>query len=266
MESNLTDAVVAVGNEGTIVVYEGTYDETLTVDSNSTVAFLINSDDMVEWEGSGAPQLRVTGSAVVLIDGIEFRNNDSFTDPAVRVDNAFLWVDQAIFSQNDGSVLSAEFSSDVVLRNSFVGGDNDLPSISIVSGAAVDAQYITVGAGALGATAVTCDATSSMNASDSILVSQGVIDIDCVNFTADHTATNTMQVGDENQELGMTNPEWFISYNGADFHLTDMGQATIMEIAQWNEGDPLDDPSVDIDGMPRAGVEGGMEYPGADLP
>ncbi|MEM9460922.1 MAG: hypothetical protein AAGF11_42555 [Myxococcota bacterium] len=266
MESTLTDAVTAVGNEGTIVVYEGFYNETLVVGANANVAFLRNADDLVDWSGSGASQLRVTDGAVVLIDGIELRGNGSLADAAARVDTASLWVDRGVFAQNDGGSLSAEVNAYLVLRNSFLGGANNRNSLNVETGAMVIAQYITVGGGALTATAVTCDVVSSVTVSDSILVSQGATDIDCVNFTADHIATNTMQAGDDNQELGMTNSAWFISYNGADFHLTDMGQATIMEIAQWNEGDPLDDPSVDIDGMPRAGVEGAMEYPGADLP
>ncbi|MEM9463363.1 MAG: hypothetical protein AAGF11_54985 [Myxococcota bacterium] len=266
MESNLTDALAAVGNEGTIVVYEGSYDETLIVNANATVAFLINADDDVVWEGAGAPQLRVTDGAVVLMDGLELRGNDSLSDPAVRVDVASLWVDRSVFAQNFGGSLTAEFNANVVLRNSFLGGVNNRPSVNVETGAMVSAQYVTVGGGALTATAVTCDAMSSMSVSDSILVSQSMTDIDCGNFTANNTATNTMQIGDNNQELGATNPAWFDSYDAADFHLSDMGQATIMEIAQWNEGDPLDDPFVDIDGMLRAGVEGAMEYPGADLP
>ncbi|MCA9708827.1 MAG: hypothetical protein KDK70_23485 [Myxococcales bacterium] len=263
-------AAVGAGGGGTIIVHAGTYNETITV-SGDEVAFLANPGDGVEWQrtmGAGAPQLRVTGGATVLIDEIEFRGNTSVVDAAVRVDGNMsrLWMDRSTMAQNAGVAVSTEGSGELVLRNCFVAGANDLATVNVETNATADLQYTTVGANLGNAVGLVCDGSGPVTASDSIILSRGMADVDCVTFTADHSAGNSMLPGTDNVSVGATSTTWFGGYSTGDFHLSGAGQDAIMEIGEWNEGNPLDDPSVDIDGDPRAGVEGMMEFPGADLP
>ncbi|MEM9460925.1 MAG: hypothetical protein AAGF11_42570 [Myxococcota bacterium] len=268
-ESNLTDALAAIGDEGTLILYQWIYDEALTI-SAGTVAFLANDGDMVEWRqtsGGGVPQLRTEEMATVLLDGLELSLNASLSEPAIRaITFSRVWADRSIVARNPGGAIVTVNNSQAVLRNCFIGGEVDAVVMDVRGESNVSAQYTTIGAGAGEAIAVECTGGATMTASDSVILTRGMEDVSCAGFSADHTVANMMQVGSDNVAVGATDVSWFVDYTSGDFHLTDLGQMTFMEIAQWNEGDPLDDPLVDIDGMPRAGVEGAMEYPGADLP
>jgi hypothetical protein len=179
-------------------------------------------------------------------------------------DGAALWVDRGIIAQNSGTALSATGSAEVVLRNCFIGGANDVPALSATI-SSVTVQYTTVGAGAVTATAVECDDGSQVVVSDSVILSQGNgPEVVCMPLTATRSASNTaFPAGMDNVEVGVTMAAaWFTSYNTGDFHLTPGGQGIFMGIAEWNDGDP----SVDIDDAPRAGMDPTPEHAGADLP
>ncbi|WP_266214334.1 hypothetical protein [Paraliomyxa miuraensis] len=266
MQPNLTSALTAVsaGGGGTIIVSEGTYNEALVV-NGIIVAFLAADGDAVEWQrtmGAGAPQLRVTGGATVLVDEIDLRSNGSLADPAIRVDGAMLWIDRSTIAQNTGVAVRAETSAELMMRNSFIGGAIDLPALNNLTGSSMAIQYSTVGA-ALGASnAILCDAGSDVTVSDSIILTRGTEpEVDCAMFTADHTAANTVLAGTDNSEVMATMTSWFTSYATGDFHLSGSGQSTFQNVAQWDDGDP----SVDIDGESRSGVEGTPERAGADF-
>jgi hypothetical protein len=266
---DLAGAVDGLGGGGTIHLGEGNYDDAVTVGGGVVVAFLAEAGVTPVWQrsgGVGAPQLRVTGGATVLMDGIELRNNPSAVDPALRVDGAMLWVDRATIAQNSGVAVSAEVSAELVLRNCFVGGSTDLAALNVAD-SSVTIQYTTVGAGLGDTTAIACNGASDVTVSDSIILSRGAGPaITCAGLTADHTAANTMIAGTANADVGATMTTWFTAYNTGDFHLSAAGQAIFADIAEWNAGDPLDDPAIDIDGDPRSGVDNTPEHAGADLP
>lgn len=264
-QPNLVSGVTALAGGGTILVSDGIYNEAVTIGGGTVVAFLAAPGSAPEWQrtmgAGGAPQLRVTGNATVLIDEIEFRANTSAVDPALRVDGASLWVDRSVIAGNEGVALSAENGATLMLRNSFLGGAADLPVLN-GQAAMIEIQYSTLGAGLGDATAVFCDG-GMVTVSDSIILSRGDgPEVECATFTADHTAANTVLPGSDNAEVGAVVTTWFTSYNGGDFHLSATGQMTFMNRAQWNDGDP----SVDIDGTARAGSDGTAEHAGADLP
>jgi hypothetical protein len=265
--SNLISAVTALGaGGGTIIVYDGIYNETLTIGGGAIVAFLANQGDSPNWQrtlGPGAPHLRVTAASTVFLDGIELRSNSSSVDPALRVDGASLWVDRSVIAENQGVAVSAENAATLVLRNSFLGGTIDLPVLNTELTSTVDIRYSTLGAGLGDSTAVLCDGGSLVTVSDSIIISRGDgPEVVCAALAADHTASNSMLPGSANVEVGAAMTMWFAAYNTGDFHLSASGEAMFMDIAQWNDGDP----SVDIDGMLRSGIRGMSEHAGADLP
>lgn len=263
----LAAAVAAVGNSGTIVVANGTYDEPVTVGRGATVAFLAAPTAAPQWwrsTGVGAPQLRVTGGATVFVDGIDFRLNDGNVDPAIRIDAAGtrFWVDRATIAQNFGVGVRVE-GAQLMMRNGFVGGANNLAALDVVGGMA-EVLYSTLAAAFGSSNALSCDATAMVAVSDSILIAQDSTgEVACDAIMAEHTATNeTVLAGTGNVPVGQTDEGWFVDYSAGDFHLVGDGPATFMEIAQWDIGDP----TVDIDGEPRGGVDGQADYAGADVP
>lgn len=267
-QPNLISAVAALGGGGgTIIVYEGTYNEAVTIGGGVVVAFLANQGSSPEWQrtmgAGGAPQLRVTGNSTVLIEEIEFRGNTSSVDPALRVDGASLWVDRSVVAQNLGVAMSAENGATLMLRNAFLSGVVDLPVLNAETASTVEIQYSTLGASLGDATAVLCDGGSTVTASDSIILSRGGgPGVVCPMFTADHSAGNGMLAGSDNAEVGAVVTTWFTSYNDGDFHLSASGQTTFMNVARWDDGDVV----VDIDGMLRSSADGTAEHAGADLP
>jgi hypothetical protein len=266
-QPNLISVVTALGGSGgTIMVYEGTYNETVTITGGVVVAFLANPGASPVWQrtlGAGAPQLRVTAASTVLLDGIELRTNASAVDPALRVDGASLWVDRSVVAQNLGVAVSAENGATLMLRNSFFGGAADLVVLNAEMASTVEIQYSTLGASLGDATAVLCDGGSMVTASDSIILSRGDgPGVVCPMFSANHSAGNEMLPGSDNEDVGVVVTTWFTSYNGGDFHLSVSGETAFMDVAEWNDEDPL----VDIDGMSRSGASGALEHAGADLP
>jgi hypothetical protein len=265
---SLSDALgmVTPGGGGTIIVGQGTYDVSLVVNGSVTVAFLANGNDRPVWQrttGAGAPQLRATAGATVLVDGFDFRLNTAIADPAIRVDDtdSRLWVDRSIVAQNSGAGLLADFDGLAVLRNCFVLGANNRAAVEALMGGALVAEFSTLGGSFGTAPGLSCDAVSSATASDSIILSLGATDVACASLAADHTAATT-DLGGDNSVVGAVDDGWFSNYDVGDFHLSATGQTTFMDIAEWNDGDPL----VDIDGVARSGVDGTMEHAGADLP
>ncbi|MCX4240016.1 hypothetical protein OEB96_05275 [Paraliomyxa miuraensis] len=258
-------AAVNAGGGGTIIVATGSYDEEVIIGGGAIIAFLADEGAAVTWQrtqGVGAPQLRVTGGATVLMDEMDLRNNDSAVDPALRVDGASLWVDRGVIAQNDGIAVRTEASAEVVLRNCFIGGEVDLPALNNTMGSSMTIRYSTIGGGTGNSNGILCDAGSDVTVSDSIILTRGGLpEVDCAMLTAEHTAANTVLVGTDNIEVMGTMTGWFTSYNTGDFHLSVSGQPVFQGVAQWNDGDPL----VDIDGMARSGADGTPEYAGADF-
>ncbi len=266
METTITAAMAAItpGGGGTIIVHSGTYNEDVTVMGGPIVAFLANPGDRPTWQrtmGTNAPQLRVSAGSTAFVDGIDLRSNPAPGDPALRVDAASLWVDRAIIAQNSSVAVLADTSAELVVRNCFIAGVNDLPALNALTGSTVTIEHTTLGAAFGTATAISCDGTSSVSVTDSILLSRGASEIDCGMLTLDRSAANSVRPGD-NIAVGATMTTWFTNYNNGDFHLSGSGTNLFMDVAEWNLGDA----TVDIDRMARTQVEGTPEHAGADLP
>lgn len=261
--STLTDAVASLGPEGTIRVADGIYDESVVVGTGMVVAVLADAGALPVWQNTGitGPQLRAAAGSTVVMDGIALRHNPAIMHPALQVDGGSVWVDRGTIAQNDGVGLIA-VGAEVVLRNSFIGGAVDLAAAQ-VTGSTLSVRYSTVGASTGDATAIVCDVGSWVTVDDSIIISRGEgPEVVCESLMATNTATNMPLRGTGNEAVGVTMATWFASYNGGDFHLTSAGEGVFGGIAKWNFGDPL----VDIDGMPRIGMDGTAEHAGGDVP
>jgi hypothetical protein len=63
-----------------------------------------------------------------------------------------------------------------------------------------------------------------------------------------------------NTQIGDMSGTWFKDPPPGDLHLTPQAPVVLTTAAMWAEGDPL----VDIDGDPRPGIEGALDFVGAD--
>lgn len=256
------------GTQGTIIVHDGSYNETIAVDNGRVLAFLSNGAVIPQWtrtSGATAPQLTVA-DATVLMDGIEMSNNSLLTQPAMRVSTGMAWVDRGRIVQNAGGGIAVEMGGELRLRNSFLANDPDIVELNVASSTAL-VLYTTIGANLGTTTGLLCDGSSVVTVRNSIIVSRSTDpEVSCTNLTATYTAAELLLDGDGNEELMAVDTTWFQTYNGGDLHLTPSGDARFEGIAQWQEGDP-DDPLVDIDLDPRIGMSGDMmEHAGADIP
>ncbi|MEX1362178.1 MAG: hypothetical protein AB1Z98_03585, partial [Nannocystaceae bacterium] len=115
------------GEMGTIVVFDGSYNEPITIDGGRVIAFLVNEGDLPEWtrtSGMDAPQL-VVSDGTVLIDGLQLSGNDSTADAGILVDGGRAWLDRSRVVTNLGGGIVAQNAGELVLRNCFVGGSVD---------------------------------------------------------------------------------------------------------------------------------------------
>jgi hypothetical protein len=266
--TTLTAAVafISMGGGGTVVVHAGTYNEPVTIGSMDIVAFLANGADRPNWQrtmDSGAPQLRVTGGATALMDGLDVRSNSSISDPALRVDGpSFLWVDRGIIVQNAGDGVLVEDGAELMLRNSFLANGNGSIEINVVD-STIDVSYTTIAANFGASGGIVCTLLSTATMRNSIVVSRSANpEVMCDPLAVTYTGSEMMITGMGNMPVGDLVEGWFTSYNGGNLHLTMEGETTFMGIAEWNVGDPR----VDIDLEPRVGVDGMPEHAGADLP
>jgi len=254
---------------GVLVLFDGTYDETATVQAGSllqtdadAVVFQAAEGDSPSWVNTdvmpGSPTLTVLGATTrAYLDGIAIRTNGGTTGGwGLRCNGARVDIRRSRIVANAGGGIQALGQCDLYIENSFVGGDvNDRDSLSIV-GADVSARvvYSTLGAGFSSAAALRCDVGEGVEVRNSLLVARtDAPEIDCDGAQVTSSAS-------EAGNLGNMLPSWFADYAAGDFHLG-IPAPTEIQIAAWQPGDP----SVDIDGDPRV-TNGQPDHAGADVP
>jgi len=254
--------------EGTIVVHGGaSYDESVTVDSGRTLAFLAAElGPMVEpprWIRSAGtlPQLTVT-DGTVLMDGMQVSGNQSNVPPGVLVDGGRAWLDRSRIVNNSGGGIVAQTGAELTVRNCFVGGDvNDRFAVAI-NDATGRLDYSTVGAGFGVAVALSCSKASTVEVRNSLVVSRGLEpEIQCDAAVIETSATE-MDLGGTNTALGDMDVAWFGIYGTGDFHVVAGAPLSIGNAARWEDGDP----ATDIDGDERPLIDGAPDAAGADVP
>lgn len=256
-------ASFAEGAEGTIIVHQANYDEAATVDGGRVLAFLANGGALPRWilAGGGSPQLTVTGAATVLMEGMQLSGNAS--DVGLRVDGGLAWVERGRVVDNNGGGIVAENGAELVLRNSFVGGNGSggLGSFGIdVTDADVRVLYTTVARN----DEDTIDSIRCMGATvdvrNSIVVGRDAGSIQCPGIVISNSAVD--EAIDGNMNVGAAVLAWFVDGTAGNFHLTATGAMVFADIAQWQPGDP----TTDIDGDPRPAMDGEPDFAGADVP
>jgi hypothetical protein len=257
IQAALVDGCVVVVHElnGVDVPYLGA----LEVDGITVAIVAADGEDPIV-QGTGGPSLSVINDASVYVEGLTFRGNTMAE--GVSVNGATMYLDRTRVVGNTGGGILLTNAATGHLRNCIVGGTGgSAPAISVVAGEATILDSTVVDPG-INARALTCGVAGSAEIRNSLLYGEDDIDeVSCPGVAATYTASEQALAGEGNQSLALQNAS-FANFDSSDFLLSASGSALVDGVARWLTGDPL----VDIEGDPRAAVDGAMEHAGADVP
>jgi hypothetical protein len=264
---DLTTAVAETGDEVTIIVHAGIdYDESVIVGGGRVVAFVAaeigSSIEPPRWVRNfgNTPQLTVGPGSTVVMDGLELRANQSSTVPGLRV-SGHACIDRSHIVANAGSGIVAQTNSELVVRNSFVGGNGSGGDGSYgidVIGADVRVLYSTIARNDETAVDSIHCSGGTVDVRNSIVIGRDASSIECPGIAIVDSALD--EDVDGNVNVGAANLAWFTSGTGGDFHLTATGATVFADIARWTDGDPM----LDIDGDARPTTNDTPDFAGAD--
>jgi hypothetical protein len=274
---------LADGESLVVVLAAGDYNQTVNVAAGAELAILGPAG--AELTGtSGLPSLNVAGTAIVYVGGISIASGDD----GVSCSGTSVWLDDSevrnnaqagmdisggcaahlrrtVVRANAGGGIDAS-GAVVDLRNSAIAGNGGMFSTLgglAIADSEVSAAYTTIaGNDAQISTRISlyCTGVTTGSVANSILLGSGASIDGCGGL---EFATNAVDIGGlppGNDNVGPLDPGWFSSPGTGDFHLTTSGGTTFMDIASWQEGDPL----FDIDGEP---IPTDMpSFPGYDQP
>lgn len=260
--ASISEAVdlVEVGEQWTIIIHHGSYDEAVIVDGERNLALLAADDEVADWYSSDGPQLMVLDGSVIA-EGLRMVGNSTY--PGLQVQGGAAWVDRSYVVQNEFGVRT--FGANLVMRNCMIGtlvGANS--AVEIYSSAVSILSSTLVGGGALSAgAAIECSKSSIVFVRNSILVNYAGVSTLCPGAQVSYSATTAPFDNDmDNVSVGSVSNGWFVDGLSGDFHLHNDGALVFDGVAQWQTGDP----ATDIDGDPRPSVDGSPDYAGADVP
>jgi hypothetical protein len=238
-------------------------DTTVVIDGGKRIAFL-NAEvgvSQVIIQGVGDPTFTVSDASEVYLQRLRVSGNGSDLGLQVSGNNSSLDLDRTEVVQNAGGGIAVAAGAYLRLRNSIVGGNGAAAAVSVASGVADILAATLVGPGINGR-ALSCGVAGSATARNSLFFGEDDNDeVNCADLDVTYSASEQALAGTGNESVELTDTS-FQTFPSANFHLSLGGAALVDDIARWTTGDPL----VDIDGEPRAGVDGTMEHAGADIP
>jgi hypothetical protein len=270
MYLTLADALMGnMESELTIILYERNnmtpYTESVLIDDAGTyVAILAAPGEKPRVQGVGAPGITVSAGSTAYLHGIIVRQGDQL---GLDIDGASAWVQRCELVNNDGCGILVDGGGELVLENSFVGGNvTDVAALAVTEGT-VEVVYSTVVAGAkvlVDPTALACTMGNGVMVRNSILVSPAVEPaVVCDGASITDSVLEDITDFPDNTEA-MFGAGWFVNYAQGDFSINPaMAPAIVATAATWQAGDP----ATDIDGVDlRPTVPGTADYAGADIP
>ncbi|NJK31996.1 MAG: hypothetical protein HC927_06000 [Deltaproteobacteria bacterium] len=235
------------------------YQESVTIGEQKKVVIMAAEGEKPVIQGVGnMPGMDMGGSSQVFLRGLKVTNGGGV---GIRLGVTETYIQRSEVVNNTGGGIVLEGGGNLVLENSFVGGNvNDVPAVSVVSGGLV-INYSTLATGFGNAPALFCSDGTGKSVRNSILVSRSnEAELDCSNVTITGSALE-MAMG-ENLVLGEVDIMWFEGYANGNFHLVPgMYPEELESAAIWQDGDPL----VDIDGEARQAMAGATDFAGADV-
>ena len=257
---------VNAGDDLVIMLSSGVdYNQTANAAVDAEIALLGPSS--AELTGTaGLPSLNVAGTAIVYVAGPSVASGDT----GVACSGTSVWLDDTEVRNNAQvgldisggcaahlrrSVVRANSGGGVVVngasfeaRNSAVSNNlGSSPGMQLFN-SSIEMSYSTlVGNFASGGTPDTLQCTTPSGfVRNSIISTESASSISgCAALDWDYNALDTSGLGATNDDsIGAWDSGWFAAPDSGDYHLTAAGEMTFMDIAQWQDGDPL----ADIDG------------------
>ena len=254
-------AEISQSSRGTIRIAPASdpYTGALTIDGNRIVALMAWEPGLPELTASGASTLTIE-SATVYVQRLRFQTNASA--PAITADAAVVWIDRSEIVLNQGGGITAAGDGTLHLRDSVIGaggtGLADRQAL-LADGATFDVVASTIaGNDGNGFASVRCIGGGGGSIRASIVVALDSPSISCTGIDVSDSAVDT-NLGGGNTMLGMFDAGWFVDPAQGDFHLA--AGTPFEDIGVWMEGDL----ALDLDGDPRGGRDGAIDFAGADV-
>ncbi len=240
------------------------YFESVAIDQGKRLAILPQSG-VVHVVGSAGNAFSISGGAQVYLEEIDVVDGGG----GITVSGAgtVLHFDHGEIARNDTlDAVRVSQGAHLEMRNAVAVGE---PFMAIGSnGVRIDAastatllNVAMVGLGT-GGFALSCANDAVVEVRNSVVFTSSAIgNLFCDGATVTHTATENDIPGDGNLG-GMLTADSFADFDGRDFRITGVAADALSGVGQWLTGDPTDD----IDGQPRIGVDGETEPPGVNIP
>lgn len=260
----LTAALSGLGAEDDLVVRLGAGTYGVTVDVGVAEVALLGSGDPV-LSGDGSRAVDVFGDGLLYLANVEVVNGSG---DGLSCSGSAVWLDDAEVRNNAQVGLDvsggceAHLRRTVVRANSEGGIDQTGGALSLVNavvsgnggsfsafggisldGVEVEVVYTTVAGNDSQNAGMSfrCTGTNSGAVRNSIIVGADPASVDCSGPSFGSNAVDETGLGATNQMVGAFDPGWFSNPGAGDFTLTSAGETEFMDIAQWEEGDPLFD-------------------------
>lgn len=273
---------LGAGDQAVLVLAGGTYSTSVDVGSSTEVAILGGGGVTITGDG-GLNAVELIGSSITYFEGVEVANISGngtacsgtsvwFDDSEVR-NNAQVGLDisggcaahlrRSVVRANSGGGVVVNGAS-LEARNSAISNNlGSSPGMQLFNGS-IEVSYSTlVGNFASGGTPDTLQCTAPSGfVRNSIVSGESASSISgCAALDWDYNAVDTTGLGATNDDsIGAWDSGWFAAPDTGDYHLTASGETEFMDIAQWQDGDPLTD--VDGDAVPTDVPS----FPGYDQP
>ncbi|MBC8073181.1 MAG: hypothetical protein IAG13_32970 [Deltaproteobacteria bacterium] len=259
----IADALAQIGpsSRGTlrIVPTAQPYAEAIVIEDDRVVALISAEPGLPELDASGASTLTVDG-ATVFVQRLRLLGNTGA--PAVALTDASAWLDRSELVLNQGGGVTAVDSSRLHLRGVVVGaggtGLADRQAL-LVDGSSFEVVASTIaGNDGSGFASLRCIGAVDGSIRASIVIGLDAPSISCTGATVEASAIDSDLPGD-NLVLDDFDAAWFVDPAAGDFHLAP--GTPFEDIGVWHDGDLV----VDLDGDARGGVDGAIDFAGADV-
>jgi hypothetical protein len=277
--ASLSDAVMSFrGDDGTIIVHGGSYEEPITLASGNVLAILADPRaGRPVWRPKDTDDvpLSVQNGSFVLLDGLRLwnSNDDKLVNlhPPLTVAGGHAWIDRSVIVDNQSTSIVVETGGELVLRNSLVGGNDPDGSAGLqIDGSSARILYSSLLGGPDDEdVSLACTDPISIEIRNSLIVARSDgPEVSCEGVSATYTASENVldALGEGNVVLGPTPQDvledWFCSYGEGNFGLSGSHPPAINTVARWTTSDP----STDFDYTLRPSSDGSPDYAGGDVP
>ena len=264
----------ASADDDVVVQLTGTNYANVSVDFVANAEVAVLGDGSQDISGNTSGGIIGTGSsAIVYFAGVSVAGNIS--GDGINCSGTSIWLDDTEVRNNaqvgldvsggcaahlrrtvvranaGGGVETSGATSLLAMENSLVVdnvGATAGPGVRVTSAEIAVSYSVLAGNGTIAnPDNIECLSGATGYARNSIVSGQnGNSIVTCGGLTWENNGVDTSALGGSNENVGMYDSSWFADPGTGDYRLTTAGESEFMNIAQWQDGDPL----TDIDGEP----------------